>query len=406
MNAQSILTGVLPAGVLMFTFSVLQVEMLAAADVPQGDIVAWVATSWFIGGVIALVLSLHYKMPIAGAWSIPGFILVATTMANSGMPLAEAFGGFWMSGALVLLLGVTGTMKLIVRLLPQPVMLAMVAGILIGFPIDMMRAIPTSPVIVVAGNLGYVVFDLLRGPFRRIPGIAGTIVFCLVAAGIQGQLDFGNFSLSLGSVSWHTPSFTLQGFVSIAIPLTLLVVGAENMQATGILKAAGNEPPVNSMTILSGLGGLAAAASGTMNANIAGPTTAVVNSPDAGPAEGRYVASSFSGLSYMTLGVLAGTVVSLIGALPPELATVLLGMVLVKVVMDTIRQAWGDGTFAIGAFFAFIIALSDLSFLGISSPFWSLLGGAVAALLFDFSDYRDLVRDVRSRPDTAETHVA
>jgi benzoate membrane transport protein len=160
------------------------------------------------------------------------------------------------------------------------------------------------------------------------------------------------------------------------------------------------------MTILSGLGGLAAAASGTMNANIAGPTTAVVNSPDAGPAEGRYVASSFSGLSYMTLGVLAGTVVSLIGALPPELATVLLGMVLVKVVMDTIRQAWGDGTFAIGAFFAFIIALSDLSFLGISSPFWSLLGGAVAALLFDFSDYRDLVRDVRSRPDTAETHVA
>src|SRR5699024_7037056 len=129
------------------------------------------------------------------------------------------------------------------------------------------------------------------------------------------------------------------------------------------------------------------------------------NSPDAGPWKGRYVAAVFSGVTYMILGAIAGTVVALIGALPSELATILLGMVLVKVVVDEIKQAWGAGTFTISEFFAFIIALSGISFFGITAPFWSLLGGAIVSLAFEFTDYRTLWFEHRSKDIASKKSV-
>lgn len=263
---------------------------------------------------MGIVLSLFYKMPIAGAWSIPGFIFVGGLLGAGQTSLTEAFGAFWMSGAVVLLLGVTGLMKVVVRLLPTPIILAMIAGILIKFPIDMIKELESQTAIVIAGIIGYIAVTRAGGPLRRIPGIVGTIVFGAVAAGFSGQLDFSGFSFGFGQIAFHSPTFTFDAFLTISLPLALMVVGAENMQAIGILKASGHRPPVTSMTIISGIGGLVASALGSENANIAGPTTAVMNSEDAGPYEGRYVAGALSGVTYIVLGIFAGTIVSLIGA--------------------------------------------------------------------------------------------
>src|SRR5699024_10359904 len=109
--------------------------------------------------------------------------------------------------------------------------------------------------------------------------------------------------------------------------------------------------PVTAMTVISGIGGVIASALGSENANIAGPTTAVMNSEDAGPFEGRYVAGALSGVTYVVLGIFAGVIVSLIGALPAMLATTLLGMVLVSVVSSTIKETWGEGKYVFAAFF-------------------------------------------------------
>jgi benzoate membrane transport protein len=386
-NGFTLATGIFPPIVLMFTFSVMQVQLLSAAGVDTPAIVAWVTVSWAAGGIVGIVLSLYYRMPIAGAWSIPGFVFVGGLLGAGGTSLGEAFGAFWMSGAVVLLLGVTGLMKTLVRLLPTPVILAMIAGILIKFPIDMIKAMETQVVLVVAGIVGYIVVAKAGGPLRRIPGIVGTIVFGVIAAGVTGQLDFSGFAFGFGQVYFHTPVFTLDAFLTISLPLALMVVGAENMQAIGILKASGHRPPVTAMTVISGLGGLVASALGSENANIAGPTTAAMNSDDAGPREGRYVAGALSGVTYVVLGVFAGTVVSLIGALPGELATTLLGMVLISVVVTTIRETWDSGRFIVGAFFAFVIALANVPFFGIGAPFWALVGGALVSLLFEFKDY-------------------
>lgn len=89
---------------------------------------------------------------------------------------------------------------------------------------------------------------------------------------------------------------------------------------------------------------------------------------------------------------MAGTIVAILGAIPGALTSVLIGMVLVKPVVNAIEQTWRTPTFATGAFFAFFIAVSGVTFFGISAPFWALVGGAVASLVFEFDDYRNLVR--------------
>ena len=389
LNAFTISTGVIPAAVIFITFAALQVDLLSKAGVSRDVIVAWVAVSYAFGGLIAIIMSLYYKMPIAGAWTIPGFILVASTLENAS--LSEVFGGFWLAGAIVLVLGVTGLMRRVVGLLPVPVMMGMIAGVLLQFPVGIVTSLQESAIVVGAGIIGYVIFDRLGGFFRRVPGILGTAVLGGIAAGLVGALDFSGFQFGFGGVEFITPSFSLVSLLSVAVPLTLLVIGAENMQAIGILDSIKFKPPVNSMTIISGFGGLLASLFGAHNANIAGPTTAVMASPDAGPVEGRYVASTLAGVVYILLALVAGTIVAILGSIPGALTSVLIGMVLIKPVVNAIEQTWRTSTFATGAFFAFFIAVSDVTFLGISAPFWALIGGAAASLVFEFDDYRNLV---------------
>lgn len=174
-----------------------------------------------------------------------------------------------MSGAVVLLLGVTGLMKAVVRLLPTPVILA---GILIKCPIDMVKQLETQAPIVIAGVVGYVIASRLGGLFVASGGVVGTIMLGAVAADATGQLDFSGFHFGFGQVAFHTPTFTTEALLTIVLPLALMLVGAENMQAIGILKASGHRRPITAATVISGL---VASAFGSENANRAGPTPAV-----------------------------------------------------------------------------------------------------------------------------------
>ncbi len=85
------------------------------------------------------------------------------------------------------------------------------------------------------------------------------------------------------------------------------MIGAENAQATGVLMAEGYRPPVNAMTLISGVGGVLASVFGGHNANIAGPMTAICSSEQAGPdRDGRYVATLVNGLLFLLFGISPG----------------------------------------------------------------------------------------------------
>ena len=176
-----------------------------------------------------------------------------------------------------------------------------------------------------------------------------------------------------------------QPFLAIAVPLAILVVGAENAQATGVLLAEKYKAPVNAMTIISGIGGILSGFLGGHNANIAGPMTAICSSDQAGEnREGRYAATVINGALFAAFGVFAGAVVPLILMLPGPLIGAVAGLAMINVLVMAFQSAFSKAAgYQIGAFVALIIAMSNISVLGISAPFWALLIGAIVSMLVE-----------------------
>lgn len=221
----------------------------------------------------------------------------------------------------------------------------------------------------------------------RIPPVLGTFVFGIVMAGILGQLNYSEINIGVANPIFFKPTFTMQAIMSISIPLAMLVIGAENMQAYGVLKAEEYDAPINAMTIASGIGGLIAPWMGGHNANIAGPMTGICADKVAGDKDGRYVAGVANGASFALFGLFAPLSLSMIDLLPGALVSLLVGLVLMGIINSALQTAFGDDKFLIGSFTALVIAISGVSMLKIGAAFWALVIGTLVSFMFEREDF-------------------
>jgi len=348
----------------------------------DGQTVAWLLAIYLIGGLISLLLALQYKQPINGAYSIPGAALVAGSLTL--FPFEQAIGAFIMSGVIVLALGVSGLIGLVMRWLPVPIVMAMIAGALIRFASGAVSALQSGPIIAGAVIIGF--FVAMRFT-PRIPPVLAALVLGVAAAFLTNSVDVPQTALNYVTPQFTVPVFTLDAFLAISIPLALLVIGAENAQATGVLIAEGYRPPVNMMTIVSGLGGIVAGLLGGHNANIAGPMTAICSSEQAGEnKEGRYAATVVNGVLFAAFGLAAGIAVPIVTALPKALIGAVAGLAMISVLVAAFQAAFSkQAGHQTGALVALAIAMSNISFFGITSPFWALVGGALVSVLLEKS---------------------
>lgn len=350
---------------------------------------SWIFGIYAFGGLISLVLGLYYKMPITGAWSIPGAVLVVGALTD--YTFEEMVGAFLVAGLLVFVLGMTGLIRRVLAWLPVPIVMAMIAGALIRFGTGVVDAGISTPVVVLAAVLGYL---LLTRFVRTVPGVVGALAFGVVAAFATGAFQSTGGTFELSAPQLVAPAFDLNAILAVGIPLAVLVIGAENAQATGVLMAEKYRPPVNSMTLVSGIGGLVAPIFGGHNANIAGPMTAICSSEQAGEdRDGRYVATVVNGVLFVLFGVFAGVAVALVTALPPTLIAAVAGLAMIGVLVSAFRGAFGVTSFQTGAFTALVIAMSGVTILNISAPFWALLGGVLVSLAVESKDFKQDVED-------------
>ncbi|MEA4873562.1 MAG: benzoate/H(+) symporter BenE family transporter [Synergistaceae bacterium] len=357
----------------------------ASANLAPELLNSWLVTVYVGGGIISLIMALYYKLPIVGAWSIPGAFALAQVMGN--FTFNETVGGFLTAGLIVFLLGITGTIKQLVRRIPTQIMMAMVAGTLFGWASKLIGAFKTAPVISFVGLLGYVVCKRF---LKKIPAVVGTMVFTLIAAAVMGKLQFTGLDFGVAKPVFILPAFNGAACLSIGVPLALLVVCAENMQAIGVQIAIGKKPPVNGMTIISGIGGLIAPFFGGHNCNIAGPMTAWAGSEDCGPVEKRYVAAVWCGIIFAITGILAPLTMSVLGMLPGEATTVIIGLTLVSMIIGGLEESFGSGKFKFGSFASFAVAMSGIVVLQIGSAFWALVVGTAISLLLEKKDYDEM----------------
>ncbi len=355
----------------------------SAAGFTTADTVTWIFGIYVFGGLLGMLLALYYKIPISGAYSIPGATLMGAALA--GYTFNQAAGAFIIAGVIVLIIGITGLIGKILKFLPLEIVMAMVAGCMLKFGINIITY--TQKDIVICGS-AILAFFIIPRIFKKFPAVLAALAVGVVVALLTGGFSGNN----MGSVSYIAPRLIKPAFsgsliLSCSIPLAALVIGAENAQAMGVLKAQGYDVPANGMTVASGIGGIVSGLFGAHNANIAGPMTAICSSDEAGPKEGRYAASVVNGITFAVFGLVASYAIGFVNLIPIGLTYVLAGLAMINVLIQSFRDAFKSGKYKVGAFFALIVGVSGISLLHIGSAFWALVFGVVVSLICDYKDF-------------------
>ena len=147
--------------------------------------------------------------------------------------------------------------------------------------------------------------------------------------------------------------------------------------------AQGYKPPINAMTISGAIVGSIAAFFGGHAINIAGPMTAICSSDETGPKETRYAASAVNGVLFATFGLLAALVVPFVVAMPKVIIVAIAGLAMLGVLLTSLKNAFSNNKFQMGAFFALIIGMSGVKFFNISAPFWAIIGSLAVSFLIE-----------------------
>lgn len=216
--------------------------------------------------------------------------------------------------------------------------------------------------LVIAGS-AILVYLLSSRFLKKVPPILMAFVVAVILSLVMGQFQVKDMESGFMLPQLVTPSFNIDAIISIGIPLALLVIGAENAQATGVLMTQGYKPPVNQMTTFSGIGGIITAFFGGHNANIAGPMTAICSSKEAGETQGRYAAVVVCGVLFATFGLFSGVVIPYVTVMPSVLIGTVAGLAMIGVHLSSLQEAFSSKHFQIGSFFALLIAMAVVNFL-------------------------------------------
>jgi len=378
------------AGVVAAIFGCTGPALIIMSSAQSGGLtdfqtISWLFSVYFFGGLISVILALYYKMPINGAWSILGAVMLAAAFPL--FPFEQVVGAYFMAGAIVLFLGVSGLIGKAMRWIPLPIVMAMIAGAMFRFGLGIITSTQKSPLIGLTVLIAYFAGHRLS---KKISPVLWALIVGIGVAFLTGGVKLAGTHVGWVSPKILTPSFSTGALFAIAIPLAILVIGAENAQAYGVLTAEGYRVPISAMTVISGIGSMVASLFGGHSANIAGPMTAICSSDAAGPDKsGRYAATVVNGVLFGSFGLFASLVVPFVRALPGELVSLLAGLSMIGVLLNAFERAFSAKRFRYGAFFALLIAMSGIVIFKISAPFWSLVGGVLASMILEPQDFKN-----------------
>lgn len=375
-------------GMVAFLFSVtgplvILIAVGRGGGLSPDDISSWMFGGYGLGGVISIILSLIYRMPLAFAWTIPGTMLLIPAFDH--LSFAEIVGAYLVSGVLMAVLGVTGLVGRIMTRIPLPVIMGMVAGVFLPFGLNIVSAFGEEFAVALATTLVFVALTLMPAVARVFPPVLGALIAGFAVIVLGGRFEVAALSdVMLVRPNLYAPAFTLQALAELVVPLVLTVIAIQNAQGTTILRVAGYDPPVNTLTFACGVGSLAFAAVGSVPTCVTGPANAILNG--AGKLEDRWVGGVSYGVFMLLFGLFSPLVLSFALALPTAFIMLLGGLAMLRVLQSAFAAAFGQG-FSLGALVAFIVTVSDVTILNVGAAFWGLVFGFATAWAFERGDF-------------------
>jgi benzoate membrane transport protein len=340
--------------------------------------ISWIFATYFFSGLLGIFLALRHRQPISGAHSIAGAVLVVGSLGH--FSLNEAIGAYIVANILVILLGATGLIDKVMKWIPLPIVMGMIVGVMIRFATEMIKSVTISPLL--AGS-AIIVFLLSSRFLKKVPPVLSALLVSVLLAVVTHAFHIKNLHDTLVLPHVVMPEFSLNAIVSIGIPLALLIICTENAQASGVLMAQGYKPPNSAMAVFGSLVGLVGSLFGAHAINIAGPMTAICSSNEVGKKDGRYAASVANGFFFSVFGLFAALIVPFVIAMPTVIVTVIAGLAMLGVLTNSLKTAFSDSKFQMGAFFALIIGMSGVHFFNIGAPLWAIIGSLFVSFLIE-----------------------
>lgn len=359
------------AGPLVIIFHAAQ-----SASLSPEILSSWVWAISIGSGVLGAVLSLRWRVPVVIAWSIPGSALLVTALPHTG--LNQAIGAYLVANLILLLIGLSGAFDRIIARLPGSIAAGMQAGILFSFGIEVFRALPVQPMLVLSMFITYIV---MRRAWPRYAVAAVLLVGGAITL-LGGHLRSEALVFALATPQWITPEFNLAAILNLSLPLVLVALTGQFMPGMAVLRNAGFNTPASPIISASALGGMLLAPFGCHGLNLAAVTASLCAGKEAHEnPKRRYIAALSGSATYLVFGIAGATLVSLFAAFPAALIAALAGLALYGAISDALVRSLAEPKERDAGLFTFLVTASGVSFLGMSAAFWGLMFGVLAHFL-------------------------
>ena len=358
----------------------------ASGGLAQSQIASWIFAVFFLNGLLGIAACLYYRTPLVFFWTIPGTVLIGPALQH--LSFAEVVGACYITGLLMLLLGLSGWVSVVMRLIPMPIVMAMVAGVFLQFGLDWVHAVHSDIAIAGVMTLVFIILSALPVLGRWLPPVIGALLSGIAAVWWSGEFVAPTSQSAQTALlilpQIVTPVFSWQAIAELVLPLAITVIMVQNGQGIVILRAAGHQPPVNTIAVTSGIGTMMAAIFGGSPTCLTGPTNALISS--SGEKSSHYTAGVIIGLFALAFGLFAPTLTGWMLATPPAFIAALAGIALFKVLQASFASAFG-GKYQLGALMCFLVTVSELAIFRIGAPFWGLVFGTLVSLAIERQDF-------------------
>ena len=356
-----------------------------AANLPGEAIAAWFFAGYTLSGLLSMLVCYLYRQPLTFGYSMPAVVIVGPALMQLSLP--ELVGAYVITGALILVLAVTGFIRRATAALPEPIVMAMVAGVFMPYGLRMIDAFGDGVWVAGAMVAGYLATSASPALQLRFPPLLAALVAGTAAIVATGQFaPDGGIALQVTTPMLFRPEFNPAAIIEFVIPLTVTVVGIHNTQGFAILRNAGYRPPENLSTLLCGGGTIVYGVMGCVPAVVTGPANAILNV--SGDRDWRFVGGIWFGLFFILFGVFAPSALQIGMALPASFIATLAGLAMIPVLQSAFVSGFG-GRFSLSALVTFLTTVAGVSVLGIGAAFWGLVFGFAVAHIAERHDFQE-----------------
>ncbi len=380
-------------------FAVLGIILTAAG--PRGLALSdartsgWIAVVYGLPMLPTLVLSIRYRQPLVFTGNI--FAIIFFVSLGDQIAFPDLAGASLVAGALVLLAALLGLTARLAGWIPAPIVHGLIAGAVMPFVVDVFSSLSTSargasipaevPMMVGAALVAYLLSQRLLG--SRIPPILPSFLAGLLVALVSGQLGEIPSSLELPNLELVRPGFSLAAIVTAKPVLVALLTVQSNVPSVIYLRTQGFGAPERVVNLVSGVGTVVGSFFGPIAVSLALPPLLLAAGPGAGERSIRYRSVFLPVVTGLLIALFAGTAADLAVLVPPVLLLAMAGLALLPALAAALREIT-TGPLLLGPLFAFAIALSEMTLLGLGPFFWSLVLGTAVSLLLERDGWRRL----------------